>query len=184
MGGGAVGAQNDSTGVIHRNPTLSVPIADNETPRMHSPQRALILSAILPGAGQVYNHHAWKVPIIYVTLGGIGYYTYYNYTNMKSLKDEYLYRVYHDDVIGNEEWASYPTANIYNMYETYNKTFQLSIIIGVAVYGLNLLDAYVFGHLFDFQIDDDLALHVGPTLLPATGTLMPVVPAAGLTLRF
>ena len=56
----------------------------------HSPQRAIILSAVLPGAGQVYNRQAWKIPIIYAALGGIGYYTYNNYSQMKYYKDEYL----------------------------------------------------------------------------------------------
>lgn len=176
-------AQSDTAAAQSKSPTIAVSV-DNNAPRMHSPRRALILSAVIPGAGQVYNHHAWKVPIIYAALGGVGYYTYYNYTNMKSLKDEYLYRVGHNDASSDPQWDSYPTTNVYNMYETYNKTFQLSIIIGVAVYGLNLLDAYVFGHLFDFQIDDDLALHLNTGLIPTAMMPTPFVPSAGLTLRF
>ena len=131
----------------------------------HSPQKALLLS-ILPGAGQVYNHQAWKIPIVYAALGGVGYYCYYNYTNMRQFKTEYLYRQQHGGATQLAGYESYPTANIYNMYESYNKYFQLSLFGIAAVYGLNLVDAYVFGHLFDFELNDDISLHLSPMLQP------------------
>ena len=120
----------------------------------------------------------------------MGYYTYYNYTEMKSYKDEYLYRVNHNDTPRDADMAITPTSNIYNMYETYNKSFQLSVILSVAVYGLNLLDAYVFGHLFDFQIDDNLSLQMSPELMPtfcsglALGNSFSFIPAASIRIRF
>lgn len=157
---GAV-AQNDSidAGPVEKreNKVYKIP----ET-REHNPNKALILSAVLPGAGQVYNKQAWKIPIIYGALGGVGYYTYINHTQMKRYKDEYLFRVNNDGAGLYSDLANDPTSNIYNMYESYNQTFQLSVIIGVAIYGLNLLDAYIFGHLFDFQISDDLTLNIIP----------------------
>ena len=48
----------------------------------HSATKALCLS-ILPGAGQVYNHQAWKIPIIYGAFSGMGYLIYDNYKSMK-----------------------------------------------------------------------------------------------------
>ena len=178
-------AQNDSilqneriSATVHRMPEVK-----------HSPKKALILSAVLPGAGQVYNKQAWKVPIIYAALGGVGYYTYNNFTQMKYYKDEYLYRVNHDDATqypGDADMVATPTSNIYNMYETYNKTFQLSVIIAVAVYGINLLDAYVYGHLFDFQISDDLTLNVSPMVIgtPNQSYGLSFAPVASLRFRF
>lgn len=181
----SVQAQNDSVAIpgaptVDQEPRIHVNEVSSST-RDHSPGRALLLSAVLPGAGQVYNRQAWKIPIIYAALGGMAYYTYYNYTYMKQFKDEYLYRVNHDGAAQLAGYTSYPTSNIYNLYESYNQTFQLSIIISAAIYGLNLLDAYVFGHLFDFQIDDDLTLQVAPltTPLPQGG----LAAGAGITLR-
>ena len=149
----------------------------------HSPTRAIVLSAILPGAGQVYNRQAWKIPIIYVALGGMAYYSYYNYANMKQYKNEYLYRVNHEGAVS--AFETLPTSNIYNLYQSYNQSFQLAIILSVAVYGLNLLDAYVYGHLFDFQIDDDLTLNFQPSAaMHPTPQGLTFAPAATLTLRF
>ena len=155
----------------------------------HNPTKALLLSAVLPGAGQVYNHQAWKIPIIYAAIGGVAYYTYSNYAQMKLYKDEYLYRVANDDAVLDAELASTPTSNVYNLYQAYDKTFQLSVIISVAVYGINLLDAYVFGHLFDFEISDDLTLNLAPQWGALVGGNMApeglhFVPTASLVLRF
>lgn len=184
-------AQSDTTlqedrvvGTVHRMPQV----------KEHSPKKALILSAVLPGAGQVYNKQAWKVPIIYVAFGGVGYYTYTNYTQMRLYKEEYLYRVNNNGASlhpDDPNIVSAPNSNIYNLYENYNKTFQLSIIIAVAVYGVNLLDAYVYGHLFDFQISDDLTLNISPTVVPTYQLsafnpqyATPFLPAASFSLKF
>ena len=63
------------------------------TVKAHNPTKALLLS-IIPGAGQIYNGQAWKLPIVYGALGGVGYFTYTYYKSMKSFKDEYLSRCY------------------------------------------------------------------------------------------
>ena len=55
------------------------------------------------------------------------------------------------------------------------------INITVAIYGLNLIDAYVFGHLFDFQISDDLSLNMSPGLQPTPTGWKPTM---GFSLNF
>ncbi len=148
----------------------------------HNPKHALLLSTILPGAGQVYNRQAWKIPIIYAGLGACTYFIVDNYSMMKQYRDEYVYRVQHGGESLNPELSRYPTANIYNMYDARNRNFQLSILVTAAVYGLNLIDAFVFGHLFDFEMDDNLTLLCHPTLQYQAGHGL--IPAAGITLQF
>lgn len=148
----------------------------------HSANKALLLS-LLPGAGQVYNHQAWKIPVIYGAFGVMGYLIYDNYTQMAMFKNEYLYRVSHGDTPNLSDWANYPTSSIYNMYQSFNQYFQLMVIITTGIYALNLLDAYVFGHLFDFQIDDDLSLNIHPSVL-SSPTAFGITPTMGLTLKF
>lgn len=151
-------------------------------PAGHSANKALLLS-LIPGGGQIYNHQAWKLPIIYGAFGVMGYLIYDNYTQMALFKNEYLYRVNHGDQPDLSEWATYPSSSIYNMYQSYNQYFQLMVIITAGIYALNLVDAYVFGHLFDFNVDDDLSMHIGPTVTPVAGPFA-FAPSMGVTLKF
>jgi hypothetical protein len=60
-----------------------------------SARKATIMSACLPGLGQIYNKKYWKAPVIYFALGGIGYwgitnqikYKYYS-NNLKAIYDD------------------------------------------------------------------------------------------------
>ena len=155
-------------------------MSGNVRAQEHSAMKAMCWS-LLPGAGQVYNHQAWKIPIIYGGFAAMGYFISYNYQRMAMFKDEYLYRVANDGTPALADYASYPTSNILSLYNSYNRNFQLMVIITVGIYALNLVDAYVFGHLFDFQIDDNLSLAMTPTLLPGASGFHPGV---GATLRF
>lgn len=153
------------------------------SPKEHNPNKALLLS-LVPGAGQVYNGQAWKIPIIYGALGGVGYVAYTNYASMKAFKDEYLLRV-GGGTPQLEGYTAYPNSSIYNLYQSHNKNFQLFVIITAAVYGLNLIDAYVFGHLYDFQITDDLSMNLTPSFATTPmGATMISSPAIQATLRF
>ena len=58
----------------------------------HSPTKATIMSACLPGLGQIYNRKWWKVPIVYAGLGGLGYLAYSNYSESQSYLHAYEYK--------------------------------------------------------------------------------------------
>ena len=73
---------------------------------------------------------------------------------------------------------------LYNYYQSSNKNFQLFTIITVAVYGLNLLDAYVFGHLYDFNVSDDLTMHISPSVAPDFSSKMGFAPSVNLSFTF
>lgn len=144
-------------------------------PKEHSAKRAAIMSAILPGAGQVYNGKWWKVPIIYAGFGAVGYLAYDNHSNYKTYLTAYKIKT------GNLEEGVTPTeyelalaqhyqaGQLQSYKESYRRDFELYCIIMAAWYGLNIVDAIVDGHLYTYDIGDDLSFHVDPVFsLPET----------------
>ena len=155
----------------------------------HSPKAATIMSTCLPGLGQVYNRKWWKVPIVYAGLGGLGYLVYSNYSEYKSYLHAYEFRTgdLPEGATLNEHEADlankYAENQLQTYKESYRRDFELYSILTVAWYGLNILDACVDGHLYNYDISDDLSLSIDPYLRPSE-TLVPMPQYAQVGLSF
>lgn len=136
----------------------------NDLKPLHSPKKATVLSTVLPGAGQIYNKQAWKVPVIYSAFAVVTYFAVTNGNNRIKFKDEYYNRINNRTDLLLKDYTSYTDEGIYNLYNAYKSNFQLSLIIGAAFYTLQILDAYVYGHLFNFDLSDDITLNVLPDI--------------------
>ena len=135
----------------------------------HSAQKATIMSACLPGLGQIYNGKWWKVPIIYAGFGGFGYLAHSNYSDYKTYLTAYKIKT------GNLEEGETPSelalqlsevyqaSQLQTYKESFRRDFELYCIILAAWYGLNIVDATVDGHLYTYDISDDLSITVDPT---------------------
>ena len=127
---------------------------------VHSPKKATLLSVALPGAGQIYNKKYWKLPIIY---GGLGLSVYYLNDNLKNIKfyKKNLIAIQDDDpnTVNETEFSDTALNDIIDQYKNWR---DLSYIAIGAIYGLQILDANVDAHLFYFDVDEDLGLHVVP----------------------
>ena len=154
------------------------------------PQKAAIMSACLPGLGQVYNRKWWKVPIVYAGLGGLGYLSYNNYYEYQSYLHAYQFKTgdlpegvtlnQHETDLANK----YAESQLQTYKESYRRDFEFYTILTVAWYGLNILDACVDGHLYSYDISDDLSLSIDPYLKPAeTLTPMPQYAQVGLSFK-
>jgi hypothetical protein len=142
----------------------------NDTLR-HSPKKAALMSAIIPGLGQAYNKKYWKIPIIYAGLAGLSYAVIENNKMHKELRAEYISRLKNDTVL-NFEGLSIDNLAVYK--ETYRKNRDLLIIGALGFYILNIVDASVDAHLFTFDVSDDLSFKLRPTLLQGmTGSNIP-----------
>lgn len=112
-----------------------------------SPTTAVLLSAVLPGAGQFYNESYWKIPIIAGLVGYFGY-EYFRQNNFyKDYRDQYSASQTPQNPEGNSSLKA-----LREFYRDQRDDFVWYFTI---VYVLNLVDAYIDAHLFDFDVKDD-----------------------------
>jgi len=139
-------------------------MTDSVKVKLHSPKKAAWMSAVLPGLGQVYNKKYWKLPVIYVGFGVIGYLGYNYYTKFNKYKDSYMVRSgldtnstdYFPEILSKDL--------LYENWNYYRRNFELTCIVGSLFYILNIIDASVDGHLYKFDISDDLSLKIEPDM--------------------
>ncbi|WP_317172059.1 DUF5683 domain-containing protein [Salinimicrobium oceani] len=126
-----------------------------------SPARAAFYSAVLPGLGQAYNGKYWKIPIVYAALG-VGVYFYHN-------NDEQYDRyraAYKSRIAGktNDEFSNengQPIISNQGLIEAqrfYQRNKEISVLVTVGLYALNIIDANVDAHLQQFNVSEDLTL--------------------------
>lgn len=111
-----------------------------------SPWGAVIRSAILPGFGQFYNESYWKIPVVWGGFVYLGYQWDKGNSLYKKYKDLYTASVNANN-IGDETLRQ--SRDFYR-----DQRDLIAVFIGLA-YFLNLVDAYVDAHLFDFEVPKD-----------------------------
>ena len=122
---------------------------------------------MLPGAGQVYNKKAWKIPIIYACLGGGVTLCWYFHHEMKDCENEYLHRVNGETDLLDPELAGHGDEALISMKKSYMRYMEISIAATAVFYVLNIIDAAVDAHLYYFDISDDLTFHIRPYAQPS-----------------
>lgn len=143
--------------------TLEIKSKPNSLQR-HSPKKAAMKSAILPGLGQIYNKKYWKLPIIYVGFAGLGYAIGFNARKWKTFSNAYRLRIDGDTTTIDEFVGVHSDATLLTLKNFYKRNMDLSILFTVVLYALNIVDAAVDAHLFEYDISDDLTLRMDPVL--------------------
>lgn len=141
------------------------------------PTRAVWMSALFPGLGQVYNRRYWKLPLVVGGFLGLGYATSWN----NGMLSDYT-RAYRDIMDNDPSTNSYmdffpPTTNesdldkqwLTNLLQSrknfYRRNRDLCIICMVGVYFLAMIDAYVDASLSHFDISPDLSIDIAPAIM-------------------
>ena len=145
------------------------------------PGRAALYSAIVPGAGQIYNGSYWKAPVVWGIVGAMGTVMAFNI----DLYKEYDQR-YKDAVIADQEGMPNPDPDnlssdqLFSLRTQADKNKQLSIVVFSFIWAGNAIEAYVDAHLKEFDISDDLSLKFRP-ISAGEG---PVLAQSGIVIKF
>lgn len=138
----------------------SEPIIQSDFP---SPKSVLYRSMIVPGWGQITNKQWWKVPIIYGLFAGGAYYTidltgsyrdyraaYYNLT--RGAESDFRFGVTPDYLTGVTS-----AEQLRQNRNTLRNQRDFMYVVMVLIYGLNIVDSYVYAHMRSFDVSDDLS---------------------------
>lgn len=145
-----------------------------KNPNYRDPRKAAIRSAVLPGWGQVYNKKWWKVPIVYVALGGTAWYFLDNRKWYKEfqLGFKVAYNIAQNgDSTGYDKLKNFQVIDAVNgkkqnelkaYRDDYRRNVDYSAVYFVLAWALNVIDATVDAHLSTFDISPDLSFKIQP----------------------
>lgn len=171
LGNHTVFAQKETNVVLMTKDTLKSNDIDPLTPA-----KAAFFSAILPGLGQAYNKKYWKIPLVYGAIGTSLYFYIDSNKKYNQYRDAYKSRL---EGYTTDDLAFLDNSRLIAGQKFYQRNRDLSALITVAFYALNILDANVDAALLQFNVDENLS--VRPVIYPDTITLKTNV---GLTFNY
>ena len=157
-------AQKD-TNLIQKN-VDSLKQEKVKEPFAPKPKLAATFSAVLPGLGQGYNRKYWKIPIVYAGLAGSSFLIYHFHKNFVTYRDEYVFRLDGNTQKYNPNLMQWSDESLKALAMQNQRYMEISIIVLVVWYALNIVDAVVDAHLFSFDVSDNLSMNVCPAIVP------------------
>ena len=146
----------------------------------------------MPGWGQIYNKQYIKLPFVYAALGGLAYNAITNHQDYILYREAFQYKAYQELVDAGSlaenpkngfqssyakvaaEFGSISSRPLEAQRNNFRRSRDLSFVGVGLVYSLAMLDAYVSAHLLDFDVGENLSIHVLPT--PGGMNLKALVP--------
>lgn len=159
------------------------------------PMRAMWLSALCPGLGQIYNHRYWKLPIVIGAFVGLTYGTTWNNRMLNDYSKAYRditdndpntrsYMDFYPPTVKESELdKTWLTSTLKNRKDYYRRYRDICIIAMAAVYLLNVVDAYVDASMMHFDVSPDLSMKWGPAVIESQTSRLPAV-GLGCSLNF
>lgn len=130
----------------------------------HDPNRAAILSAVIPGLGQAYNKKYWKIPLVWVGLGAFGYFIIWNNDQYQFYRRNLIYEIEQDPDFPNETGLS--QATLKSARDQYRRNRDQLALYGILFYLVQIVDAHVDAHLIEFDVNQDLSVRLEPGYIP------------------
>jgi hypothetical protein len=124
-----------------------------------NPKKATILSAILPGSGQVYNGKAWKVPLIYGGFATNIYFIEFNDRRYKALREA----LFQFDAGEPNDFPNLNRDGLVRQVNYWRRNRDLNYFLFIGIYALNIIDAQVDAHLSSFDVSENLSFRFEPS---------------------
>ncbi|MEM8599034.1 MAG: DUF5683 domain-containing protein [Bacteroidota bacterium] len=146
-----------------------------------TPRGSLLRSLAVPGWGQIYNGQWGKAPIAFGAVAGMTVLVVVNHLDYLQWREAYLFSACEELECDPDQPGVNPNAAFIDSWQALGepstqlalnnrdvlrRNRDFSILIGLLVYGIQTLDAYVSGHLLDFDVSEDLSLRALPALTP------------------
>lgn len=152
--------------------------------KKHSPLKAALFSLAVPGLGQAYNKKYWKIPIVYAGFGGLSYAIYHTATNFHGYR-----RAYRAQVADPPDYtASYKGVSDQSTLKSYRDYYKRYLDISVICFSLwhvlNIVDATVDAHLFDWNMRDDLSVSWRPAIVATPTNYSAAAAGVQVQMRF
>jgi len=173
----------DKHKIAKQKDTESVLLIDTVQEKPHSAKKATYYSMMCPGLGQIYNKKYWKLPLVYGGFAGCIYGISFNTKWYRKYRTAYIYKTDNDSTTNNALSAEYTTDVLQSRKDFYRRNMELSYILTGLLYIINIVDAAVDAHLYDFNVNDDLSMRIEPTL-NSIGDFKNPNPGLKLTLKF
>ena len=163
-----------------------MPLKSIKEPPKHSTTKAAVFSAVLPGLGQAYNRKYWKIPIIYAGFAVFGYFAVTYNKEFQTFKEAYIYTANGDTSYNNNPYigGKYTQAQLKDGMDFYERNRDLNLILGGLWYILNIMEAYVDAHFFNYDISDDISMHISPSAVSIPASAFQPVPGIKISFKF
>ena len=142
--------------------------------RSPDPARSTVYSLLLPGLGQIYNGEFWKVPLYLGLMAGSLNFVVDN--NIQYNRWKTIYNL----ATSEEEGVEKPPQTAENakyFRDLYRRYRDYSILAVALTYLIQVIDANVFAYMQDFEVNDDISMHIEPAVSPVqyatTGGIQP-----------
>lgn len=131
----------------------------------YDPRKALLLAAVLPGAGQVYNKKYWKLPLVYGGIAGTAYAIDFYQDGYLKFRSELFFNL--NNGLAAESALNpntgFTTAQLRTIVDRFRRERDFMIIIMLGVYVLQMIDAHVDSHLKEFDLNPNLHVRLEPS---------------------
>ena len=171
-------SQKDTTNVVVKGQKLS----SNNIYNPLSPSKAAFYSAVFPGGGQAYNKKYWKVPLAWAAAGIPTYFYLDNNGEYKRYRKAYKLRKRGliDEFTLEDGTELISLTGLERAQKTLRGNRDLSLLVVIIGYVLQIVEASVNAHLLQFDASDNIT--VNPTIM--SNPIKIEAPSVGFSFKY